>query len=124
MNDAAPVRPRPARGILFVLIGAVLAAAVVLFISRLDAFIDSVRFYVDISVLAPVLGVVGLIGIFAWIHGHRVLARSKGYSSLLGLVLGFLVGLGFVVLLALPTRPGAAAPADPEPMTEPAAEPE
>jgi drug/metabolite transporter (DMT)-like permease len=126
MNDAAPVRPRASRGIFLVLIGAILAAAAALLATNIGTIIDSAQFYVNIPILAAVLGVASLLGIVLWVQGHRVYAQSKGHPSILGLVLGFLPVLGFLVLLALPARSASAAASEPEPeaTAEPAAEQE
>lgn len=91
-------------GVAMILVGAVLVVGGGLLLANLGAFIDSVSFYVNVPVLVAVLVVVGLVAVFLWIQGHRVWAQAKGYSSLLGLVLGFLVVVGFVILLCLPSR--------------------
>jgi hypothetical protein len=49
------------------------------------------------------LGNVGLLACVLFIIGHGFLAKSKGYSSLFG-ILGFLPGVGLLILLVLPDR--------------------
>jgi len=91
-------------GVAMILVGAVLMVGVGLVAANTGRLIDSVSFFVNVPLLVAVLVVVGLVGIFLWIQGHRVWAQSKGYSSLLGLVLGFLVVIGFLILLCVPSR--------------------
>ena len=104
MSEERQVSSGGGRGIILILVGAILAVGVALFGANLGAFIDSVSFAVNVRALIGVLVVVGLIAAFLWIQGHRAWAQSKGYSSLLGLVLGFLVVVGFLILLCLPSR--------------------
>jgi len=93
---------------MLILVAAILAVAAALLVANSDQLIDSVPFYVNVPVFAAVLAVVGIIAVFLWVQGHRVWAQSKGYSGLLGLLLGVLVAIGFLILLALPARKKAA----------------
>lgn len=104
MSEDRTVATGGRHGIGLILIGAILAVAVVLVVANTDALIDAVPFYVNIPVFAVVFVIVGLIAVFLWVQGHRVWAQSKGYSGLLGLVLGVLVVVGIIVLLVLPAR--------------------
>jgi hypothetical protein len=108
MSEKHQVSSGAGRGIMLILVGAILLVAVALLWANVGALIDSVSFYVNVRVLVVVLAVVGLIAVFVWVQGHRVWAQSKGYSGLLGLLLGVLVAIGFLILLALPARKKAA----------------
>jgi len=92
------------RGITFILVAAIAMAAMAVFVKNLDAFIDSVSFYVNISVVAVSLSAAVLVCLLLWVQGHRLYAQSKGYAPLVGLLLGFFFIAGLVVLLALPPR--------------------
>ena len=104
MSEGHQVSSGGGRGIGLILVGGILAVAVALLVANTDAVIDSVSFYVNVPVFAAVLAVVGLIAVFLWVQGHRVWAQSKGYSGLLGLVLGLFAVVGFLILLTLPVR--------------------
>ena len=108
MSEKHQVSSGSGRGIMLILVAAILAVAAALLVANSDQLIDSVSFYVNVPVFAAVLAVVGLIAVFLWVQGHRVWAQSKGYSGLLGLLLGVLVAIGFLILLALPARKKAA----------------
>ncbi|MCJ7749588.1 MAG: hypothetical protein MUQ65_00600 [Armatimonadetes bacterium] len=108
MSEEHRVSSGGGRGIILILAGGILAAAAALLVANTDAVIDSVSFYVNVPLFAGVLAVVGLIAVFLWVQGHRVYAQSKGYSGLLGLVLGLFAAVGFLILLALPARKKAA----------------
>jgi peptidoglycan/LPS O-acetylase OafA/YrhL len=112
---------RAGRGILYIIVGAILIAGIAIFIKNVDAVIDAVDFYIDIRVLGTCVGVIALVGAGFWLRGHQVYAKSKGHSAFWGFVLGLLPVLGLVVLAALPGRrpPPEHAPAVP---SEPEAE--
>lgn len=95
---------RPGRGVLYVLVGAILFAAIAVFLRNLDAFIDAVEFYVDIYVIGAIIAVVGLIGVGFWLRGHQIYAKSKGQTAFWGTLLGLLPVIGFIALAALPAH--------------------
>ena len=98
-------RPRVGGAVICMLVGPVLIGCVVLVIARLDWIIDSANFYVNIPVLGGVLGVIVIVGLALWLAGCRLYAYIKGYSSLFGLILGFLLIPGALVLFVVPRRP-------------------
>ncbi len=102
MAEEAQARSGGGRGVVLILLAGIAAAAVALFVKNLEALLNSVSFFVDMKVVGLVLGVVSLIAAILWIQGHRVYARSKGYSAFLGLVLAFPVIVGLIVLAVLP----------------------
>ena len=96
------------------LIGLVLAAGIALYFKNQDLLIDRVPFIsrLDMRTVWAVLAVLALVAVVLWVNGHRALAISKGYSSFAGLVLGFVLLLGLLILLLLPSkRQPAQAPA-------------
>lgn len=98
---------RPGRGVLYVLVGAILFAAIAVFLRNLDAFIDAAKFYVDVSVIGAIITVAGLIGVGFWLRGHQIYAKSKGWTAFWGTVLGLVPVIGFIALAALPAHTGA-----------------
>lgn len=46
----------------------------------------------------------GLLGITFWIHGHRIYARNKGISPVIGLALGFIPIIGLLLLMLIPVK--------------------
>ena len=110
MSEDHRVSSGGGRGIILILVGGILGVGIALLVANTDALIDSVSFYVNVPVFAGVLAVVGLIAVFLWVQGHRVWAQSKGYSGLLGLVLGLFAAVGFLILLVLPVKAAEAEP--------------
>ena len=106
--QAKPTRSA-GRGFLYMLIGLVLWAAVVLFVRNNDYFIDRFGVFVDWRLWLALFAAV-FIGAMFWIQGHRVYAASKGLSQLLGLALAFLPIVGLLVLLVAPARKRAVQP--------------
>jgi hypothetical protein len=99
---------RPGRGLLYVLVGAVLFALIAVFLRNLDAFINAAGFYVDIYLAGAIVAVVGLIGAAFWLRGHQIYAKSKGQTALWGTLMGLLPVIGFIALTAQPAHTGAA----------------
>lgn len=109
---------RAGRGILYLIIGAILLVAIAILIRNIDAVIDAADFYIDIRVLGTIVAVIALVGVGFWLRGHQIYAKSKGHSAFWGFVLGLLPVLGLVVLAALPGRrpheQAGAVPSEPE----------
>ncbi len=108
---------RAGRGILYIVIGAIVIVGIAIFLKNLGALIDSVN--LDIRVAGIIVGVIALIGVGFWLRGHQIYAKSKGQTAFWGLVLGLLPVLGLVVLAALPGRrpspeQAGAVPSEPE----------
>lgn len=93
---------RAGRGILYIVIGAIVIVGIAIFIKNVGALIDSVN--LDIRVAGIIVGVIALIGAGFWLRGHQIYAKSKGQTAFWGFVLGLLPVLGLVVLAALPGR--------------------
>ena len=108
MSEEHQVSSGGGRGIILILVGAILAVAAALLGAKIGAFIDSLPFAINAWIIIGVLVAAGLIAAFLWCQGHRLYARSKGYSGLTGVVLGLFAGVGFLVLLSLPARKKAA----------------
>jgi hypothetical protein len=85
-------------------VGIVMIFATILFraIAPFDSLPDDVRLP---AILATFI--IWLIGLILWIAGCRMYADSKGYATVLGLLLGFLGLFGLIILLVLPRRAGA-----------------
>lgn len=119
---ASPAVSRAGRGVLYIIVGAILIAGIAVFIKNVGAVIDAADFYIDIRVLGTIVGVIALVGAGFWLRGHQICAESKGHSPFWGFVLGLLPVLGLVVLAALPgSRPpreqAADVPSEPETQT-------
>lgn len=104
MGEEHQVSSGGGRGIVLILAGAVVAVAVALFGANWEAFIDSLSFAVNARALIGAMVVVGLVAGVLWFEGHRLYARSKGYSGVTGVVLGLFAAVGFLLLLSLPAR--------------------
>jgi hypothetical protein len=99
---------------------------VAVFVKNLDAFIDSVKFYVDIRVAAIICGVIALAGAVLWFSSHQICAKAKGQNAVWGFVLGLLPVIGLLILLALPapkalSTSGETVRSEPEPEADQAA---
>ena len=113
-------RPKRSVGGAFIqlLLALILVALIVLYFRNEDFLIDKISFLSKIKNILWVwvgFGVVGFIAAVLWLNGHRALAAAKGYAPLTGLVLGFVLVLGLLILIALPSRAKAAAPSEPAP---------
>jgi amino acid transporter len=117
----AESQPRSSAAGAFVqlIIAVILAGIIVVYFTKLDLLIDKIKWLSSLNMMTTwaAMGVLGFIAAVCWLNGHRALARAKGYSPLLGLVLGFVVIVGLLILAALPPKAKAAE----APAAEPAA---
>ncbi|HVJ86480.1 MAG TPA: hypothetical protein VM452_12605 [Caulifigura sp.] len=67
-------------------------------ISIIDSFVKSEAF---MDVAMPI-SLFGFAGLFLW--GTGTWAAAKGYSMLLGIILGWLLPIGLLILVLLPDR--------------------
>jgi len=113
------------RAAIYLLIAVVIVAGIALLCLNEGALIDSMPFYVNIPVVLGIFAVLLLIAIFLWVQAHRIYAVGKGYSSLFGLVLGFVPVIGLLVIASLPGKgiaPAGEAPAEAEQPSEKASQ--